>query len=191
MQAGPKPRFNTAPCLQRRIKAEWRFVAALMLGLMALLTYFGPQTGVDRIDHALYDCALAFTSNAASNQIALIVIADAIRGHGRVVLPYIIDHGGKVTLPVAPLNAAAAGLGYINAAPDPDGVLRSFVPRRMVAGKAADNFAVTMAQTGASAAGAAFDDRSLIPEKPVLIPYSGPAGHFTAYPYAAVRHVAK
>lgn len=112
-------------------------------------------------------------------------LAQAIARHGRVVLPQVIEPGGRHTLdPLAPLSLAAAALGYINIYPSTDGVIRSltlFQP--LDADGQARHFVAAMLDV-------ANDQASLkrLLEQPAqrLIPYAGTPGHFTIYPYAQV-----
>ena len=54
------------------------------------------------------------------------VLAQAIRNHGRVVLPLIITHDNdKAARPIPELANSTPHFGYINIDPDPDGVIRS------------------------------------------------------------------
>lgn len=110
-------------------------------------------------------------------------LAEAAARHGRVVLPTIIaqDASGNRQLqrPLPRLAGAAAGLGYINVYPDSDGTIRSLTLRQELGnGRHAEHFIVPMLDRGPSGA----EDTG----KPRLIPYAGPAGHFTFYSYIAV-----
>src|SRR5690625_194890 len=51
-------------------------------------------------------------------------LAQAIKEHGRVILPIYIDQENKIEEPITPLLNAAAGVGFINIHPDADGVVR-------------------------------------------------------------------
>src|SRR5699024_4150684 len=54
------------------------------------------------------------------------ILAEAIRQHGRVVLPVVIgETQNPITRPLPVLARAAAGLGYIDIHADSDGVVRS------------------------------------------------------------------
>ena len=58
------------------------------------------------------------------------ILADSLRRNGRAVLPVVLDrldHPGSMSLPIPALAQAAAGLGFINARIDADGVVRESV----------------------------------------------------------------
>ena len=60
------------------------------------------------------------------------ILADSLRRNGRAVLPVVLDrldHPGSMSLPIPALAQAAAGLGFINARIDADGVVRESVLR--------------------------------------------------------------
>lgn len=111
------------------------------------------------------------------------LLAQAIRRHGRVVLPTIIMndpiHGAHLQAPLPILAEAASGLGYINVRPHSDGTVRALTLRQELAsGQQVEHFSIPMLGQHAVQTGQ--------PGEPLLIPYAGPAGHFTFYPYSAV-----
>lgn len=226
--------------LERRVNAEWLLVTAFMLLLTGCLGYFADQSGISRLDHTLYDRALAFTAHAEAREEIIIVaiddssivelghwpwrrslhasllprlqearvvgfdllfsdsnalypqddqkFADAIARHGRVVLADMIDPTNRdLIMPQKPLAEAAAGHGYINAFPDDDGSIRAVVLRHTLgSGRVVDHFVVAMARVASQASGKAIASSAVENDKRLLIPYGGPAGHFTFYPYSAV-----
>ena len=116
------------------------------------------------------------------------ILAQAIARHGRVVLPYMIDHENRnLIMPLGPYAEAAAGLGYLNIFPDDDGSVRSLILRRTLASEeVVDHFLVAMLDVAARTSGQAFERGVLPHDTRLLIPYGGPAGHFAFYPYSAV-----
>ena len=111
------------------------------------------------------------------------LLAQAIARHGRVVLPSVIveDSTGEARLqrPLPALAGAATSLGYINVYPDSDGTVRSLTLLRTAAsGAPLEHFSIPM--LGQAMPG------SIPPDENLLIPYAGPAGHFTVASYAAV-----
>lgn len=117
------------------------------------------------------------------------ILAEAIRRHGKVVLPVVLDNleaPAQASLPLQPLAQAAAGLGYINIELDNDGVVRRATWTRDIAGSRWDHFVLAMLKTGGEAARAeALLDR-LPDSATTLIPYSGPPGHLRAVSYLSV-----
>lgn len=116
------------------------------------------------------------------------VFADAIRKQGRVVLPVVLNDNQASTLverPVAPLAAAAAGLGYINIVPDVDGVVRRVTWTQEVQGVEWLHFALAMLRVGGEDATVRRFVESL-PTGATLIPYRGPPGSFHTVPYVSV-----
>ncbi|GAB1576912.1 CHASE2 domain-containing protein [Bordetella petrii] len=117
------------------------------------------------------------------------ILAEAIRRHGKVVLPVVLDNleaPTQASLPLQPLAQAAAGLGYINIELDNDGVVRRATWTRDIAGSRWDHFVLAMLKTGGEAARAeALLDR-LPDSATTLIPYSGPPGHLRAVSYLSV-----
>lgn len=111
------------------------------------------------------------------------VLARAMREHGRVVLPLVVDQG-RVREPLPILAEAAAALGYINAHLDADSVVRSLVPHQRTAGGGADHFVLAMLEAGGQAQRAARLRGS--GDSPRLMSYAGDPGSFTMYPYARV-----
>ncbi|TCT01742.1 CHASE2 domain-containing protein [Paralcaligenes ureilyticus] len=112
-------------------------------------------------------------------------LAQALSRQGRVVLPLVLG-AGTGQRPLAPLAEAANRLGYINADLDSDGTVRSVTLQRAPAsGAQAQHFVVSMLEAAAAdTALARLKTRPLA--TPLLIPYAGPPGHFTMYPYWAV-----
>ena len=116
------------------------------------------------------------------------VLAEAIRRQGHVVLPVVLDNLERPThadLPLAPLAAAAEGLGYINIDLDDDGVARRAVWTRGLNNESWTHFALAMLRTGGQEA----QVRSFLQQVPSsgsLIPYAGPPGHFRVVSYLSV-----
>jgi len=132
------------------------------------------------------DIIFAEPSRAYPDDDAL--LADAIRRHGRVVLPVVLQQAHDALAPISPLASAAAGLGFINIKPDGDSVTRrvSLVETRQ--DKVTAHFLLALLRAGGDSAVA---DRAMAqalaaPDTPMLIPYSGDPGHFRSVPYQAV-----
>lgn len=119
-------------------------------------------------------------------------LAKAVAAAGNVYLPVIATPSGGLASSYAELDAAAAGLGHINAEPDPDGVYRRvplFVRR-------ADRLVPSLALRTAYAAQGVDPGRVGAGREPVIptdrlgrlvIDYRGPWGAvFPHYPFQAV-----
>lgn len=115
-----------------------------------------------------------------------VIFANALKGHGRTVLPIVVQSGyTHAALPLASLANASSELGFINIYPDPDGVVRRFDTRLQTQdGATWHHMTLAMLRAGGEAAVA---DALLTDSKPTrLIPFSGRHGHFESYAYAAV-----
>lgn len=114
------------------------------------------------------------------------LLARAIRHHGRVVLPLVLEkanHGAVA--PLGPLAEAAKRLGYINIYPDEDGVIRSITARQTLASdQKVEHFVMAMVHAANDSADAVMPRQASM--GPLLVPYAGSPGHFTMYPYAQV-----
>jgi len=111
------------------------------------------------------------------------LLAQAIARHGRVVLPTMVIEdpagGSRLQSPLTALAVAATSMGYINVYPDSDGTVRSLtLLRETASGPPWEHFSIAMLGRPVSP--------TVRPEEKLLIPYAGPAGHFTFYSYAAV-----
>lgn len=108
-------------------------------------------------------------------------LAAAMRRHGHVVLPGILDAGsGQIIPPTQKLADAATGIGYINMQPDTDGVARRFMPRSL-------NDVPHLADVLLTVAGQP-PRHHTPPGQSALLRYAGPSGLYTMLPYAAVLH---
>lgn len=115
-----------------------------------------------------------------------LVLANAIQAHGRVVLPAMVSApDGNVIYPLPVLHNAAAGTGYINIYPDSDGSIRSLRLQQLGRDQRQHSHLVPTMQ---KIAGLPSDNRQFsgANETNVLIPYTGPPGNFTIYPYHQV-----
>lgn len=100
-------------------------------------------------------------------------LAAAMAAHGRVVLPVFMS-GAEAVLPL-PQFARHAQLGHAQALVDRDGVTRRYMARESMAAKPYDHVAaVLLRRAGAGPARPLDTQRS----DPVLVPFSGPAGHY-------------
>ncbi|CAM3991289.1 CHASE2 domain-containing protein [Bordetella tumulicola] len=116
-------------------------------------------------------------------------LVDAVRRHGRVVLPIVLDNlerPTRATLPLAPLAQAAAGLGYINVNPDDDGVVRRTTWTRSAGNLPWQHFALAMLRIGDDASHTEAFTQQLPANSTSLIPYAGPPGHFQTVSYLSV-----
>lgn len=124
-------------------------------------------------------------------------LADAIRRHGRVVLPVARQTLGPglnaTSLPAETFVRAGGALGHVDALPDADGVLRS-IP--MFAGDSVlhPQLALALLKTGGSLGPDIPPPVDDAPEpasgwrrsEPFLIPFTGPAGHYATVSYVDV-----
>ena len=125
-------------------------------------------------------------------------LADAMRRNGRVVLPLrmapLQSGDAMVSLPVAPLAAAAAGLGHLHVELDADGVARTIFLREGFGTVLWDHFSLSLlavaGEAGALPAPAIHAGNDAPGwwrrEQPYLIPYSGPPGHVRRMSYLDV-----
>ncbi|MGP1614174.1 MAG: CHASE2 domain-containing protein, partial [Pollutimonas bauzanensis] len=113
-------------------------------------------------------------------------LAQAVRHHGKVVLPLVLDEaGGSALAPLAPLAGAARQMGYINIYPDEDGVIRSLtLERTLASGEKVEHFVIALMRAAHEPAQPAAPRQA--GSAPLLLPYAGTPGHFTIYPYAQV-----
>ncbi|NYT64188.1 CHASE2 domain-containing protein [Alcaligenaceae bacterium] len=114
------------------------------------------------------------------------ILAEAIRKHGRVVLPLVLEPDQQTALaPLPVLAQAARRLGYINIFPDEDGVIRSItLQQEQAQGPRIEHFVMAMLQT--TLQGVPSPHMASPGTAARLIPYAGAPGHFTMYPYAQV-----
>lgn len=126
-----------------------------------------------------------------------LALAEAIQRNGKVVLPGIIEIPGPNGAPsmwvppVAPLDAAAAGLGHVVTRPDRDGIVRGI-------DRLSDDKGVRNLHMSEAVAALARGNRTLLkaprpaPDGPVLapgrdlIPFAGPAGSYAQLSFADV-----
>lgn len=114
------------------------------------------------------------------------VLAQSIAHHGRIVLPtHISNDRSQVYPPLPELAVVAKNLGYINAFPSSDGVVRSVRAMQTLTNGTSHHYflAAMLAAAGNYEAYARF---TAYGETPLLIPYSGPPGHFSMVPYTDV-----
>lgn len=114
------------------------------------------------------------------------LLANAIQAHGRVVLPTMLStHNDSVLNPLAVLQSAAAGTGYINIYPDHDGAIRSL---RLHQTSANNHRYSHLIPSMLQVANRLPESQRLtsITNTDLLIPYTGPPGSYTTYPYYQV-----
>lgn len=111
-------------------------------------------------------------------------LARAIARNGKVVLPTVVQHGGRgMTLPLTQLARRAAGLGYINIYPDEDGVVRSVTLRQTVStiGAPTDHFLLAILAVAKT-----LQAPSPSVGQESLIPFGRLPNRFVVHPYARV-----
>lgn len=130
------------------------------------------------------------------------MLAEALREHGRTVLPLIVEQrrlGGQLieTLPIPMLATAAAGIGHVDAELEGDGMARGLFLEEGLGAPYWPAFAVAMLRVaepgqwtelpGARAPGSISDaPQMLIRDHYVLVPFAGPPGHFGRISYHRV-----
>lgn len=113
------------------------------------------------------------------------MLAHAIKKHGRVVLPSMLDpRNGMLTGPISELNQATPFQGYINIEADPDGIVRSIQPQQVIRGQTLPHFVPALLE--AAQAKAVLGTLPDALSGPLRIPWAGPAGTFTTVPYHKV-----
>jgi CHASE2 domain-containing sensor protein/nitrogen-specific signal transduction histidine kinase len=139
-----------------------------------------------------YDVLFVDPDADPANDLAL---AGAVKAAAPVVLPLTFDVPGdngapfRLTPPVAPLRAAASGLGQVNLEFDPDGVVRRVM---LAEGDGRQVWPHMMEETYRIASGHNSPlylkagpelpriGGGLVRSRPMLIPFAGPPGHFRA-----------
>jgi len=118
------------------------------------------------------------------------VLAEAIRRHGRVVLPLVlpVEPAQTPILPIASLASTANALGFINIVPDEDSVVRSVSLAQLDDGREVAHFALALLRAGGQAqvADQALQRVRASGYAPMLIPYGGSPGHVRMVSYRAV-----
>lgn len=123
-------------------------------------------------------------------------LASSMRQGMPVVLPLLVRfprNGGFIReeLPIPPLAQAAAAIGHVNVDVDPDGMVRSLFLKEGLGSPARPYLASTLIP-GQQKCAAHHPDLEHAPQDvwvrdcQILIPYSGPPGHFTQVSYADV-----
>lgn len=132
-------------------------------------------------------------------------LAEAMRRHGRVVLPLHAHSLQAQTLepalPAAPLLAAARATGHAHMELDSDGVARGVFLQEGADGRWWDHWSLALLKAGGDRprlrtvpegradpgdVSAQAGSGAWLRSHPVLIPFSGPPGHFTRLSYADV-----
>ena len=101
-------------------------------------------------------------------------LAEALRRHGRVVLPVFMPSEQAAAVLPLPLFAAQARLGHAQALVDGDGVSRRYLPRETAAGQSYEHVSAVLLELWG---GAAVPAPGPSPEAR-LAPFAGPAGHY-------------
>lgn len=117
------------------------------------------------------------------------VLAAAIRRHGRVVLPVVLNNLPRPTeyeAPMPQLASAAAGLGFVNILADADGVVRDAVWYAKVGEHPWLHLALAMLKVGGEEDRVRAVSEQLSASGEGGIPYAGPPGHLRTVPYLQV-----
>lgn len=113
-------------------------------------------------------------------------LAYSIEEHGRVVLPSVIDIKNEYeNYPIAELARAASNIGYINAYPDRDGVVRRTHPYQLLPIGLTQHFSLAMIYAGGDEEKVDYIYKDP-PSKSRLIPFIGPPGSFNTYSFTDV-----
>ncbi len=129
----------------------------------------------------LVDVILAEAQQGDPN--ADIHLAQAIAGHGRVVLPVFMPGAGAQAVRPLALFAAAARLGHAQALVDSDGVTRRYLAQEFDSQSRYDHLALVLLDL---AAGRPAAPGARLPVER-LVAFAGPAGHVTRIPFADLR----
>ncbi|WP_144637211.1 CHASE2 domain-containing protein [Bordetella genomosp. 13] len=118
-----------------------------------------------------------------------VALAEALRSHGRVVLPASLTPLPRPTSleqPLSQLAGAAAGVGFVNVPTDTDGVIRQAVWRTSLREQRWQHLALAMLEIGGETELARTLGRRLGSSGEGGIPYSGPPGHLRSVSYLQV-----
>jgi CHASE2 domain-containing sensor protein/anti-sigma regulatory factor (Ser/Thr protein kinase) len=110
-------------------------------------------------------------------------LAQAIAAHGRVVLPVFMLGAGAATVRPLAQFAAVARLGHAQALVDKDGVTRRYLTWEQGDGIRYAHLALALRAASGSPSGEA-DATGAAGTTERLVPFAGPAGHFTRIPVA-------
>ena len=130
-------------------------------------------------------------------------LADALDNSRNVIMPVVIEQsrlGGQFieTLPLTSLTAAASGLGHVHIEIDHDGIARRVFLNEGLGSPHWESLALTLLRTGRPGEVDKLSFKghgdyqatetlySWIRENPILIPFSGPPGHFKRISYQQV-----
>lgn len=122
-----------------------------------------------------------------------VLLAAAMEASGKVVLPAILESGGRDFAPPR-LASSAAAVGHGNVVLDADGLARSVWLKEGRSGAELPHFAYAVAHVADSSRfplaepgrGVGLDMAFWHRQFPMLIPYAGPPGHFHTIPAADV-----
>lgn len=115
-----------------------------------------------------------------------VFLAYSIEQHGRVVLPSVIDAKKEIeNYPIPELARAASNIGYINAYPDRDGVVRRTHPYQLLPIGLAQHFSLAMVYAGGDEEEVDYIYQTP-PSTSRLIPFIGPPGSFNTYSFTDV-----
>jgi CHASE2 domain-containing sensor protein/anti-sigma regulatory factor (Ser/Thr protein kinase) len=106
-------------------------------------------------------------------------LAQAIAAHGRVVLPVFMPGAGVASVRPLAQFAAVARLGHAQALVDKDGVTRRYLAWEQGDGVTYPHLALALREAARAAHGAAAGTTDATER---LVPFAGPAGHFTRIP---------
>ncbi len=130
---------------------------------------------------------LIFSEADQTDPAADAALARAMRAHGKVVLPIVLDKldaPAGYQPPIPMLAQAAADMGFINIPVDADGVVRHTAWQRNVDGHRWTHFSLALLRAGGQAEQARRFAAGIEDDSEALIPFAGPPGH-----YAMVRYL--
>ncbi|QII83256.1 CHASE2 domain-containing protein [Bordetella hinzii] len=132
---------------------------------------------------------LIFSEADQTDPAADSTLARAMRAHGKVVLPIVLDKldaPAGYQPPIPMLAQAAADMGFINIPVDADGVVRHTAWQRTVDGHRWTHFSLALLRAGGQADQARRFAANIRNDSEALIPFAGPPGHYAMVPYLDV-----
>lgn len=132
---------------------------------------------------------LIFSEPDRADPDADVRLAAAMRAHGRVVLPIVLDDltdPRMVQAPIPMLAQNATDMGFINIPLDADGVVRRTAWQRSIDHHRWTHFSLALLRAGGETARAQAFTAESSQRGDALIPFAGPPGHVTMVSYLDV-----
>ncbi|OZI77000.1 CHASE2 domain-containing protein [Bordetella genomosp. 12] len=132
---------------------------------------------------------LIFSEADRDDPAADAALAQAIRAHGRVVLPIVLNNlnaAARFQAPLPALARSAAEMGFINIPVDKDGVVRRTAWQRTIDDSLWTHFSLAMLRAGGQRDQAERFRAARKDQGTELIPFAGPPGHYPAVAYRDV-----